>query len=82
MFDIERRYFKVGSTAIFFISLGGIVIFAYAVSYLFNINRYIVQRNYIKAEMNRSRSEREYKYWKRELKRLYLHSLPLIGRFF
>jgi len=72
----------VGSTAIFFISLGGIIVFAYTISYLLNINRYIIQRNYIKAEMNRSRSEREYKYWKRKLKKLRLRQIPVIGFFF
>ena len=39
-------------------------------------------RDYIKMEMERSYGVDEYRYWKRELKQLYLHSIPLIGRFF
>ena len=38
-------------------------------------------REYIKMEMQRSDGN-EYYYWKRELKRLYLSHIPIIGRFF
>ncbi len=37
-------------------------------------------RNYIKMEMQRSYDEGEYRYWKRELKRLYISHIPIIGR--
>lgn len=40
------------------------------------------ERDYIKMEMERSYEEDEYRYWRRELKYLYLRSIPLIGRFF
>ena len=40
------------------------------------------ERDYIKMEMARSFEEEEYRYWRRELKYLYLRSIPLIGRFF
>lgn len=40
------------------------------------------ERDYIKMEMERSFEEEEYRYWRRELKYLYLRSIPLIGRFF
>ena len=40
------------------------------------------ERDYIKMEMARSYEEDEYRYWRRELKHLYLRSIPLIGRFF
>ena len=40
------------------------------------------ERDYIKMEMARSYEEEEYRYWRRELKYLYLRSIPLIGRFF
>lgn len=49
------------------------------------INAYLPfkeRRDYIKMEIGRSDSEREYRYWKKELKRLYIKSIPLIGRFF
>ena len=40
------------------------------------------ERNYIKMEMERSYEEEEYLYWKRELRRLYISHIPIIGRFF
>lgn len=40
------------------------------------------ERDYIKMEMERSYEEDEYLYWRRELKYLYLRSIPLLGRFF
>ena len=40
---------------------------------------YLKQRKYIKGEMDRSFSEREYRYWKRKLKRLHLDYIPVIG---
>lgn len=40
------------------------------------------ERDYIKMEMARSYEEEEYRYWRRELKYLYLRSIPLVGRFF
>jgi len=40
------------------------------------------ERNYIKMEMARSFEEEEYLFWKRELKCLYLRSIPVIGRLF
>lgn len=51
----------------------------------FFVNFYIPfkeDRDYIKMEMERSFDEEEYRYWRRELKYLYLRSIPLIGRFF
>ncbi len=45
------------------------------------IFQYINEREYIKAQMQSSHSKREYIYWKRKLKKLYLNYLPLIGRF-
>ena len=42
----------------------------------------IEEREYIKMEMKQSYSKEEYRYWKRELRYLYLRSIPLIGRFF
>ena len=51
----------------------------------FFINLYLPfkeERDYIKMEMERSYEEDEYLYWRRELKYLYLRSIPLLGRFF
>ena len=43
---------------------------------------FMTERNYIKAEIERSFNDDEYKYWKSELRQLYLSYIPLIGRFF
>lgn len=39
------------------------------------------ERQYIKMEINRSCSKQEYKYWKKEMKKLYLKSIPIIRWF-
>lgn len=52
---------------------------------IFFINSYLLfkgERDYIKMEMERAFEEEEYLYWKRQLKRLYLSQIPIIGRFF
>lgn len=43
---------------------------------------FLREREYIKMEIKRSFDEEEYRYWKRRLKKLYLRSIPFIGRFF
>ena len=51
----------------------------------FFVNFYIPfkqERDYIKMEIRRSCEEEAYRYWKKELKYLYLRSIPLIGWFF
>ena len=40
------------------------------------------KRAYIIMEMKRSSSINEYKYWKKQLKKLYLGSIPIIGGLF
>jgi len=42
----------------------------------------VKEREYVKMEMRRSYSEDEYRFWKRELRRVYLRHIPIIGRFF
>lgn len=37
------------------------------------------ERSYIKMEMGRSKG-REYKYWKKQLKLLYISHIPILGR--
>ena len=67
---------------------GFIIFAAFIIIFIFLafvINTYIPfkkERDYIKMEMQRSYEEDEYRYWRRELKYLYLRSIPLIGRFF
>ena len=38
-------------------------------------------RRYIKAEIHRSYNESEYRYWKRELKKLYISQIPILGKY-
>ncbi len=49
--------------------------------YIRVIAPFIADRHYIKMEINRSVG-REYRYWKRQLKILYLCSIPIIGFLF
>lgn len=46
------------------------------------IKPFFDERAYIKVEMSRSLSDREYRYWERQLKKLYIRSIPFVGRFF
>ena len=58
------------------------LIILYAAAYLMfeKIMPFNRERKYIKMEINRSQSKEEYKYWKSELKLLYLKSIPIIGK--
>ena len=38
-------------------------------------------RNYIKMEIDRADNEKDYKFWKKQLKRLYLKHIPIVGFF-
>ncbi len=59
-----------------------IIGFFIVLAFYFNvIAPFMKARDYIKMEMQRSDGER-YKYWKSELKRLYIRHIPFIGRFF
>jgi len=58
-----------------------VLLFFGAFSFYVNvIVPFLDERKYIKAEMETSEGE-EYKYWKNELKFLYLRHIPIIGRF-
>ena len=64
---------------IFAMIIGAFLIVALFVNFFIPFKE---ERDYIKMEMQRSYEEDEYRYWRRELKYLYLRSIPLIGRFF
>ena len=49
--------------------------------YLYMIAPFMEARRNIKTEMKRTYG-REHVYWKKQLKMLYLESIPIIGRFF
>lgn len=62
-----------------------VVIASVFLFFVFYINLYLPfqeEKNYIKMEMARSSEEKDYLFWKSELKRLYLSKIPIIGRFF
>ena len=63
------------------ILLAPLIVLSIAAVYI-NIIRPISEgRRYIKAEIHRSYNEREYRYWKRELKKLYISQIPILGKY-
>ena len=61
------------------IIIGTFLVFAYIINVYLPFKE---ERDYIKMEMESSFGKKDYSYWKRELRRLYLSLIPLIGRFF
>ena len=58
------------------------VIIGFFLFFAFFINSYLPfkdERDYIKMEMERSFEEEEYLYWKKELKKLYISKIPIVG---
>ena len=49
-----------------------------AVFWMNIVKPFLKEKEYIKMEMGRS-NEEEYQYWKRELKKLYIWHIPLVG---
>lgn len=67
-----------------FIFVAAIIMLLIVMVALF-VNSYISfkkERDYIRMEMARSYREKEYCYWERKMKCLYLRYIPLIGRLF
>lgn len=63
--------------------LAAIIVFFLLLAFFVNVCiPFKRERDYIKMEMARSFEEKEYLYWKRELKRLYFSYIPLISKFF
>ena len=58
-----------------------ILFFVVLAFYLNRVKPFVEKRRYYKMEMSRS-DGREYRFWKRKLKKLYMRSIPIIGRFF
>ncbi len=78
---MEYSYDTQGNAFLFFIFIV-IIGFFIVLAFCFNVVMpFMKDRDYIKREMQRS-DEKEYYYWKRELKRLYLSHIPIIGRLF
>ena len=62
-----------------------LIIIGFFLLLAFFINIFLMfseERNYIKMEMSRSLDDEEYRYWKKELRLLYLRSIPIVGMFF
>ena len=55
--------------------------FIFIIAVWFNIVMpFLDMRQYIKAEIKRSLDEDEYRYWKSELRDLYIEHIPIAGR--
>ncbi len=65
---------------VFFIAIA-IIIFVY-LFYAKLIGPFREKKRYIKIELERAYTEREYLHWKRELKHLYMSYIPIYGRLF
>lgn len=58
-----------------------IILFFIVLALYFNVViPFIKSRSYIKREMQRTDGE-EYYYWKKELKKLYITHIPILGKF-
>ena len=66
---------------ILFLAVNILLIFIVILIWINNIVPFLEKREYIKMEIKRSDNDDRYCYWKNELKKLYLHSIPIIGRF-
>ena len=63
------------------ILLAPLIVLSIAAVYMNIIRPFSEGRRYIKAEIHRSYNEREYRYWKRELKKLYISQIPILGKY-
>ena len=61
------------------ILLAPLIVLCVAAAYTNIIQPFSEGRRYIKAEMRRAYNESEYRYWKRELKKLYISQIPILG---
>ncbi|MBO5452536.1 MAG: hypothetical protein J6A69_01020 [Clostridia bacterium] len=59
----------------------GVLLFIYVLYFYFNVFiPFSEERRYLKSEIART-SDREQIHWKKRLRRLYIKSIPVIGRF-
>ncbi len=71
----EFDFYKVA--VIFFAMLAAMTL--YVLYYNF-VKPFLRRRRYIKTEMLRSHGRNEYRYWRSQLKMLYISRFPIIGR--
>ena len=62
------------------ILLAPLIVLCVIAVYMNIIRPFSEGRRYIKAEIHRSYNESEYRYWKSELKKLYLSLIPIFGK--
>lgn len=77
---MEHTYTTQDNT-LFLIGIVILIFFAIIIFWVTIVIPLAEQRDYIKMEMQRSTSETEYNYWEKELKKLYLRYIPIIGKF-
>ena len=63
------------------ILLAPLIVLCVAAVYMNIIRPFPEGRRYIKAEIHRSYNESEYRYWQRELKKLYISQIPILGEY-
>ena len=61
--------------------LAPLIVLCVAAVYTNIVHPFSEGRRYIKAEIHRSYNESEYRYWKRELKKLYISLIPIFGEY-
>lgn len=66
--------------ALYYIVLIIIILFCILVFYVYVIKPFVEEKRYIKSEIKRAYNEKERKYWKKKLKKLYIAYIPIIGR--
>ncbi len=58
----------------------GFVLFCLGMA-CYRLPSFIMNRQYIQMEMKRAETEREYRHWKREMRRLYIEIMPFLRIF-
>ena len=63
------------------ILLAPLIVLSIAAVYMNILLPFSEGRRYIKAEIQHSYNESEYRYWKRELKKLYISQISILGKY-
>lgn len=66
---------------IIFVILVPVLMMCIAAYCIGTIKPFIEARAYVKTELQRTLGEPEYKYWRREMSKLYVELIPLLGKF-
>ncbi len=74
--------FNTQENLFLFLGVLVLIIFSGFIYWLKKVEPFLRERRYIKAEIRRSFDEEERLEWEKDLKKLYLTSIPLIGKLF